>query len=53
MIVPRKLGLRQGGMDFIVADLVQQDRRPALAALQLRDEVMQALAGCGRNGPVT
>ncbi|PWK59859.1 hypothetical protein C7455_106147 [Roseicyclus mahoneyensis] len=41
--------LGQGGVDFIVADLVQQNRGPALAAAQFGDQVMQALLGAGRD----
>src|SRR5690606_30765849 len=48
-IVARKLALGEGGMDRLVADLVKEDRRPALSALELRDEVMKACRRTGRN----
>ena len=41
--------LGQGGVDFVVANLVQQDRGPALAAAQTRDQVVVALVGLGRD----
>jgi hypothetical protein len=52
VVVPRKLRLRHGGVDLVVADLVHEDGRPALAAAQARDQVMQALLGVWRDGPV-
>ena len=42
-IIPCKLCLRQCGMDFFVADVVQQHSWPALAAFQLGHEMVQAL----------
>jgi hypothetical protein len=39
-------------MDFIVADLVQQNGGPTFATTQARDQVVQALLGVRRNGPV-
>ena len=47
----RKLGFREGGVDLVVANLVQKNGRPAFSAPELGDEVMQALAGVGRNRP--
>lgn len=52
VIVPGKLGFRQRGMDLVVADLVQEHGRPAFAAAEFRDKVVQALSRLGRDGPV-
>jgi hypothetical protein len=52
VVAARKLGLGHGGVDLVVADLVQQNRRPALAAAQAGDQVVQALLGVRRDGPV-
>jgi hypothetical protein len=52
VVGPRKLRLRHRGVDLVVADLVHEDGRPALAAAQARDQVMQALLGVWRDGPV-
>ncbi len=49
VIVTGKLGFGQGGVDFIVADLVQQYRRPALAAFESWHKVVQALPGLRRD----
>jgi hypothetical protein len=38
-------------MDFAVANMVQQDNRPALAAPQLWNKMMQALRDMGRDWP--
>lgn len=48
-VVSRQLGLRQGGVDFIVADLMQQHDRPTLPAAQLWDQMVPALFGMGRD----
>ncbi len=45
----RELRLAQRRVNLVVADLVEEHRRPALAAAELWDEVMQALARLGRN----
>lgn len=45
--------LGQGGMNLIVADLVQQHGRPALATAQARDQMVQALRGVWRNRATT
>ena len=50
VVVPGKLGLGERGVDFVVADLVEKDCRPALAATEFRDKVVEALARIGRNG---
>lgn len=50
--IARQIGLAQGGVDFIVADLVQQHRLAALPAAQFRDKVVQALLGLGRDRTV-
>ena len=44
-----KLGLGQGGVDFVVTDLMQQYCRAALAAAQAREQVVQALLCLGRD----
>ena len=51
VIVAGKLGFRERGMDLVVADLVQQHRRPALAAAKPGREMVQALAHIRRDGP--
>ncbi|EAQ12690.1 hypothetical protein RB2654_15430 [Rhodobacterales bacterium HTCC2654] len=38
-----KLGLGQGRVDFLVADVVEQHRLAAFAAFQARDQVMARL----------
>jgi hypothetical protein len=52
VVVARKLRLGHGGVDLVVADLVHENGRPALAAAQARDQVVQALLGVRRDGPV-
>ena len=47
VVAARKFGFRQRGVDLVVADLVDKDRGPALAAAQFRDQVMQALLRAG------
>lgn len=49
VVVPGKLGLGERGVDFVVADLMEKDSRPALAAAEFRDKVVKALARVGRN----
>ena len=48
--IPCKLCLGQAGVNLVMADLVQQDRRPAFATFQFRHEVVQALPRLRRNG---
>ena len=43
VVVTGKFRLCQAGVDLAVADVVQQHRWPALAAFQLRGQVVQAL----------
>ncbi len=43
VVSARKVSLRQGGVNFLVADVVQQHRRAALATFCARDQVMRAL----------
>lgn len=43
VVAPRELGLRQRRMHFLVANMVHENRGPALSAFELRDEVVQAL----------
>ena len=45
VVAAGQFGLGQGGVNFIVADLMQKHDRPALAAAQFRRQVMQALLG--------
>lgn len=52
VIAACKLGLGQCGMDFTMANLMQQDRRPPFAAAQLGDQVMQALLRLRRDRAV-
>ena len=52
VIGPGQFGLRERGVNFVVANLVQQNRRPALAAAKLGHKVVQALAGIRRNRPI-
>lgn len=49
----RQFRLAERGMDFPVANVMQQYSGPAFAAFQLGDQVMQALWHPGRNGPAT
>lgn len=51
MIVPGELPLCQRSMYFTMTDLMKQHDRTTLAALQLRDQVMQALRRLRRDGP--
>ena len=51
VVAARKLRLGHRGVDFVMADLMQQHRRPALSAPQTGDQVMQALFCVRRNGP--
>ena len=53
VIAAGKLGFGQGGVNFIVTDLVQEHGWPALAALEAGDKVVVALACFGRNRAVT
>ena len=43
VVAAGQFGLGQGGVNLIVADLMQKHDRPALAAAQFRRQVMQAL----------
>ncbi len=49
VVGPCEFRLRQRGVDFPMADVMQQYSWPAFAALQLRDQVMQALRRIWRN----
>ena len=51
--IARQFGLCQRRMDFVVADLVQQNCRPTLAAAQFRDKMMMALAHIRWDGTAT
>ncbi len=50
-VIARQLGLGQCRVDFVMANLVQQHRRPTFSTLQLGDQVMKALPGVGGNRP--
>lgn len=50
--VARKLGLGQGGMNLVMADLVKQNGWAILPAFQPWDEVVQALFRVGRDRAV-
>lgn len=52
VVTASKLGLGQGGMDFRVANLVQQHLRPTLAAAQFRRQVVTALPDMRRDRAV-
>ncbi len=52
-IVPGQFGFRQGRVDLLVADVVQQNRLPALAAPQFRDKMVKTLRDPGRNRTAT
>lgn len=52
VIGPGQFRLRECGVNFVVANLVQQNRRPAFSAAKLGHKVVQALAGIGRDGPI-
>ena len=52
-IVARQLCLGQRGMDFVMANLMQQDGRSTLPTFQFWDKVMQALPRVSGNGPAT
>lgn len=45
VVAARQFCLGQGGVDLVMADLVQKHDRPALAAAQFRRQVMEALLG--------
>lgn len=49
----RQLCFGQGGVDFAVANVVHQDRWPALAAFELWYQVVQALGGIRGDWTVT
>ena len=53
VIVARKFGFGQSGVDFLVADLMQQHRLAALAAAQAWDQVVAALRDIVRDRPAT
>lgn len=49
VIAPRQVRLAQRRVDFPVALVVQENRRPALAAFQLRYQVVLALGDIRRD----
>lgn len=49
VVIAGQLRFGQGGMDFIVTNLMQQHDRPALTPTQFRRQVMQALLGILRD----
>ena len=50
VVITCQLGLCQGCVDLIVADLVDQNRWSAFATFQLWDQMMMALPDTRRNG---
>lgn len=48
----RQFRLGSRGVDFVVADLMQEHDRPAFPAPELWDQVMQALWCAGKNWPL-
>ena len=48
-VVAGEFGLGQGGVDFLVTDLMQEHRGPVFTAPQPRDQVVQALGRVGRD----
>ncbi len=50
--VAGKVRLSQGRVDFVVADLMQQNGFATLSASQFRNQVMLALLGIWRDWPV-
>lgn len=53
VMAARQFCFRQGGVDFVMANLMQQNDRPALAAAQLGRQVMQALFRIPRDRALT
>ena len=51
-IVARQFGLRQRGVNLVVANLMQQHGRATLATFELGHEVVQALMNVRRYRPV-
>lgn len=51
VIAPREVGFAERCVDFVVADLMKQNGRPALPAPELWNEVVQALADIRRDRP--
>ena len=47
--MPGEFSFGQGGVDFLVADVMQQDGRAAFAALEFGDQVMGRLRHVGRD----
>lgn len=43
VVVAGEFGFGQGGVDFLVADLMEQHRGPVFTAPEPRDQVVQAL----------
>ncbi len=50
-IVARQLGLGQCRMYLVMADLMQQNRRPALSTFQLGNQMMETLPRIRGDGP--
>ena len=53
VVAARQFRLGQRGMDFAMADVVQQHHWPALAPFELGHKVMEALRHVRWDGPVT
>ena len=52
VVAAGQFGLGQGSVNLIVANLMEQHDRPALAAAQFRRQVMKALLGIRRDRAV-
>ena len=52
-IVSGKFGLGERGMDLAMANMVQKNNRPPFTALQLGNQMMQALRNIPRDRPLT
>ena len=51
VIRPRQFGFCQGGVNFVVANLMQQHGFAAFSAPKPGDQVVKALQGVRRDGP--
>ncbi len=48
VVIPGQFGFAQGGVDFPVADMVQQNRGPAFPAPEFRGQMVEALRNARR-----
>lgn len=49
VVMARKFGFAERCVNFLVADMMQQNHRPALAPAQFRDQMVQALRDVRRD----